>query len=69
MNQAQLGQHLGLSQASISDRLLGKSPFTVDELEQLAELFGITLAELLQPSTSWYPTTEPVTATAYDLAA
>lgn len=40
---------LGLSQAAISRRLAGEVPWRIEELEALAELLGIPLAELLQP--------------------
>jgi transcriptional regulator with XRE-family HTH domain len=40
---------LGLSQPAISDRLRGRTPFTLDDLERLARLLDIDPAELLQP--------------------
>jgi len=41
LTQEYLGQYLGLSQTSISRRLSGKTPFTVDELGKLSRLLGL----------------------------
>lgn len=38
MSQAQLGAVLKISQVSVSERLRGKTPFTLDDLERLALL-------------------------------
>ena len=38
---------LGISQSSMSRRLIGASPFTVDDLYVLARLFGINAADLI----------------------
>lgn len=40
---------LGLSQASISDRMTGKTPFTLADLDRLAEHLGVPVARLLEP--------------------
>ena len=40
---------LGLSQQATSDRLRGRTPFTLADLERLAELLGIPVADLVQP--------------------
>ena len=69
ISQKTLSERLGLSQASMSARLNGKAAFTLDELDTLAEMFGIEVTDLFGPSTSWYPTAEPATAAAFDLAA
>lgn len=47
MTQAQLAELLGISQAQMSQRLSSKVAFTLDELDVLAERFGISTAELL----------------------
>jgi transcriptional regulator with XRE-family HTH domain len=44
---AALGRHLFLSQAAISRRLRGVLPFGVNELQTIAELFGLSLTALL----------------------
>lgn len=49
MSQADIARLLGISQASVSDRLNGKSLFTLDELDVLAEAFDIDVAELVGP--------------------
>lgn len=49
IRQRQAAPVLGLSQQALSDRLTGRTPFTVPDLERLAELLGIDVAELLQP--------------------
>lgn len=40
---------LGLSQTALSDRMRGRTPFTLQDLERLADYLGIDVAELLQP--------------------
>ena len=50
MKQADLAACLGLSQSGVSHRLRGNVPFTVVELDAVAETFGITLYELLGPN-------------------
>lgn len=40
---------LGLSQQAVSDRLTGRTPFTLADLERLAVLLGVPVSELLQP--------------------
>lgn len=40
MNQAELARELEVSQAWVSDRLLGKTAITIDELDQVQELLG-----------------------------
>lgn len=45
---AELARRVGIDQASISRRLNGKSPFTVDDLVLIAKALDLTLLELLQ---------------------
>lgn len=40
----------GLTQSSMSRRLAGKYPFTVDELEVIADAFGVGIVELFPTS-------------------
>lgn len=46
INQTDLGAALGLSQAGLSRRLLGRVEFTINQLERAAEALDIPLAEL-----------------------
>ena len=50
INQTDLGQATGLSQTQLSRRLLGRIPFTVDELDRIAGVLGIELTELIAPT-------------------
>lgn len=45
--QAEVGELLGLSQVSVSERLNGHTPFTLDELGQLAPRLGLTPEDLV----------------------
>ena len=47
MSQAAIAALLGISQASVSDRLNGKAAFSLDELDVLADHFGIDVADLI----------------------
>ena len=47
--QADLAAALGVSQSGISHRLRARVAFTLEELATIAEVFDITLAELLGP--------------------
>lgn len=49
IRQRQAAPAIGLSQQALSDRLTGRTPFTLPDLERLAELLGIDVLELLQP--------------------
>jgi antitoxin component HigA of HigAB toxin-antitoxin module len=40
---------LGLSQPALSSRLTGRTPFTLENLERLADHLGIPVTELLEP--------------------
>lgn len=46
VSQAALGGILGLSQPQVSLRLRGKVPFTLEEIDALAEAFGVDAAEI-----------------------
>ncbi|MGW0043443.1 helix-turn-helix domain-containing protein [Rhodococcus sp. NPDC003348] len=50
ISQSALASRLGISQSSMSRRLSGESPFTVDELLRLAEIFEVPVTDLLAAS-------------------
>jgi len=47
VNQTQLGDVVGVTQSQMSKKLKGRGTFTLDEVERLAEFFGMTALELL----------------------
>lgn len=47
LSQTAVANRLGLSQASMSARLRGVTPFDLNEVVQLADLFGMTVDQLL----------------------
>lgn len=47
IRQTLLAEHLGLSQAAVSRRVNGQTPFDVDELIKVAALLGVPAAALL----------------------
>lgn len=47
ITQRELGRKLNMSHASVNRRLRGATPFRVDELERVAEVLEVTVAELL----------------------
>ena len=49
LRQADLAMALGLSPGAVSDRLRGRTPFTLADLERIAELLEVPVSELLQP--------------------
>jgi predicted transcriptional regulator len=51
IRQTDVAPVLGLSQPSVSDRLTGKTPFTLVDLQRLAANLGITVAELMTEPT------------------
>lgn len=53
---AQLGERIGLSQRSVSRRMVGETPWTADELLRVARVLGVDVATL-------YAGVEPTTAT------
>lgn len=40
-NQTQLARKLGMHHMSLSDRMCGKTPFKLDEMYQIMDLFGV----------------------------
>jgi transcriptional regulator with XRE-family HTH domain len=52
LRQADLAAALAISQQAISDRLTGRTSFTLEDLEHIAAHFGIPVAELLDPPVS-----------------
>lgn len=50
LRQVQVAPLLGLSQVALSDRLRGRTPFTLQDLDRIAEHLGIPVAELLEPA-------------------
>jgi predicted XRE-type DNA-binding protein len=53
ITQKQMAEWLGISQASASERLTNKTPFTLDELDILAEKFDMPVVALFsQPAYS-----------------
>lgn len=44
---AALGRHLGLSQPAIYRRLHAEVPFDVDQVQAIAQLFGVPLSQFL----------------------
>lgn len=69
MTQAQLAAALGVTQPAVSARLRGRTRWSVDDLDKLSELFGMRVADLVEPpldafagtGTSGGPTAERVT--------
>ena len=49
-NQVQLGQTLGISQPSVNKRWTGKRPWQLEELDDLARTFGVSVADLVTPT-------------------
>jgi len=52
ISQTAVAKALGRSQSSMSRRLGGTQPFTVDELYKLADLFNINPADLVSVEAS-----------------
>ena len=46
MNSADIGRRLMLTQQSISNRMTGRSPWRIDEMYSLMELFGLPYDQL-----------------------
>jgi len=59
LRQVDVAPALGLSQQAVSDRLRGRTPFTLVDLERLADLLQVDVRVLVQPGS-----VEPVGATA-----
>lgn len=47
VSQRALARHLRISESSLSRRLRGATPFSIDELAAIAELLEVDLTELL----------------------
>jgi transcriptional regulator with XRE-family HTH domain len=47
-SQREVGEALGLRQQNVSQRLLGKVPFDVAELETLAQFLGVPFTSLIR---------------------
>lgn len=47
VTQVQLSRAIGMSQQSLSERLRGKTPFTTDDLDTIADALGVHPAVLL----------------------
>lgn len=47
INQATLARRFGMSKATMSDRYRGRKPWTVDEVEQAAAMFGVPVDRLM----------------------
>jgi transcriptional regulator with XRE-family HTH domain len=47
VKQGQLAAVLGITQSNVSKRLKGQTPFTTDDLDALAQAFGVRPSELL----------------------
>lgn len=52
ISQTTAAKAIGIAQSSMSRRLVGAQPFTVDELYGLADLFGIDPAQLVTTKVS-----------------
>ena len=48
VKQGQLAVVLGVSQSNVSKRLKGRTPFTTDDLDALAQAFGVRPGDLLE---------------------
>ncbi len=46
LSQAQVGAHLAMSQAAVSAKLRGLTPFTIDQLASIAALLEVPLETL-----------------------
>lgn len=49
-NQVRLGQMLGITQSSVNKRWTGKRPWQLEELDSLATVLGISVADLVTPT-------------------
>ncbi len=44
-----LAEETGIAHSTLKRRLLGMSPFTIDELGAIAEHYSVAISDLLQP--------------------
>ena len=49
-NQVRLGKTLGISQGAITKRWRGERPWQLEELDSLATVLGISVADLVTPT-------------------
>lgn len=47
-SQDQIAKQLNISQQALSRRLIGRVPFTVDELDALADILSVSIADLMR---------------------
>jgi len=47
ISQAELAEHLGTNQASVSARLRGRTPFNINELTAIAQRLNVPLSDLM----------------------
>jgi transcriptional regulator with XRE-family HTH domain len=47
MSQGALADVIGVSRATINNYLCGDTPMTIDRADQIAEILGVTLADLV----------------------
>ena len=52
LTQRQIADTLGIDQSSVSLKERGRVPFTLDQLEALADLFGVPLAALFSDAST-----------------
>ncbi len=48
LTQAQAAEQAGMSRTAFSDRLTGRRPFDVEQLEDIAEVFGVDALDILR---------------------
>jgi transcriptional regulator with XRE-family HTH domain len=49
VTQSALADAIGLSRASLSERLAGKRPFNTDHLSAIADVLGVNVFSLMSP--------------------
>ena len=49
LNQIQLGELIGMSQGAINKRWTGKRPWHLDDIEAVADVLGVSVADLVTP--------------------
>ena len=50
LTQSDVAPHLGLTRQAVSRRLVGPTPFTLDQLYKIAELVGVPISVLIEPA-------------------
>lgn len=58
IRQRELAKRMGMSQAAVSDRYTGRTPWTLEEVETATRVFGVTVSDLVrlkgfEPPTFW----------------